>query len=233
MSQALLYCFSDKESRREAVLEVRNKVGEHLVNVEDNDKLMPPGIRGGIGFYRASSTGGYHLSHRPYEDVEKFIEHLGVGDHEVLRIARFEQLEQADDPTDEDPVNEVSPDDVILSYVEDAMHRANEIDADEDTAVLGQQKNGLLVETVPKKNVVSGVKSHIYGMTASGEEEFRRLDGTWIVERADLFLDGLEDNAFEMKDLYTYDCSGEVPEYIQPSELQGRDGFVVTVETKY
>lgn len=82
MTQARLYGFSNADNRREATIRVRDSIAEHLVDVNGNDELFPRGIRGGIGFYRASSTGGYHLSHRPYEDVEKFIEHLGVREFE-------------------------------------------------------------------------------------------------------------------------------------------------------
>lgn len=234
MTQARLYGFSNADNRREATIEVRDKISEYLVNVEGNNQLFPPGLRGGIGFYRASSTGGFHLNDRPYQDVERFIEHLGVGGHEILRIAKFEQMHQSDSLSEDEIISQDSDEEEILSLVEDAMQRVNEIDVNEDdTAVLGDQVNGLEVQTVPREKVISGIKSHIYGITPEGWDEFRRIDGTWIVEETEEFLEDTTVEDFQHSDLYAYDCTKKKPQYIQPTELEGRDGFVVTVGTKY
>lgn len=147
MTQARLYGFSNADNRREATIEVRDKISEYLVNVEGNNQLFPPGLRGGIGFYRASSTGGLNLNDRPYRDVERFIEHLGVGGYKILRIAKFEQMHQSDSLSEEEIISQASDEEEILSFVEDAMHRVNEIDVNEnDTAVLGDQVNGLEIQ---------------------------------------------------------------------------------------
>lgn len=236
MTQARLFGVSNAENRREAAIEVRNKIAEHLVNVEGNDELFPSGLRGGIGFYRASSTGGFHLNGRPYEDVDRFIEHLNVDAFELVRIAKFEQrrqIRESDDmnPEEQDMVDSESSEEEILSYLEDSMQRVNEMDVDEENlAILGQQVNGLRIQTVPREKIVSGVESHVLGVSS---DEFRQVDGTWIVEETQPFLERMEEDDFEMTDLYIFDCTEEKPDHIQLSDLENRDSFVVTVGTKY
>lgn len=236
MTQATLFGFSDADNRREAVIEVRDKIAEYLVNVEDNDELFPPRLGSGIGFYRASSTGGFHLNDRPYEDVERFIEHLNIDGFELMRIAKFEQQKQireSDDmkPDEQEMVSMESSEEDVLSYIEEAMQRVNKMDVDEENlAILGQQVNGLRIQTVPRKKVISGVESHHLSVSS---DEFRQIDGTWIVEETQSFLENTEDDDFKNTDRYVFDCTGEKPSHIQPPDVKNRDGFVVTVGTKY
>lgn len=70
-------------------------------------------------------------------------------------------------------------------------------------------------------------------MKPEGWDEFRRIDGTLIVEETEEFLEDTTVEDFQHSDLYAYDCTKNKPQYIQPTELEGRDGFVVSVGTKY
>lgn len=231
MTQARLYGFSDADHRRQATISVRDSIAEHLVDVEENDELFPRGVRGGIGFYRASSTGGYPLVDRPYKDVDKFIEHLGVSEFEIYRIAKFEQYKQINESegwentNKQDLIyNEIS-EDILREYVEYAMERANEVNISDDMMLLGSQVNGLRLQAVKEERVVSGVKSDFSGS--------RRIDGTWIVYNVESFFNERDAEEFSRSDGYVYDCTGPKPQYIDFSELNGRDGFVVEVGTKY
>lgn len=229
MTQARIYAFSDAQDRRQATIEVRDRIAEYLVNVTDNHNLLPEDIRGGAGFYRVSSTGGYQLTDRPYEDVHRFIEQLGVGESGIHRIAKFEQYEQMSGSEERDLI--LNSEDDVLSYVEDAMERVNELNVDEDNmSILGSQRNGLKIQVVPEDIVVSGVASD-FGGNEFGDN--RQVDGTWLVRSLTSFLDNWSNEQFEGTNQYIYDCSNEKPKHLDISDIEDRNGFIVTVGTKY
>ena len=105
------------------------------------------------------------------------------------------------------------------------MKRANETNISDDKMLLGSQVNGLRLQAVPEEMVVSGVKSD-FG-------DHRTIDGTWIVYNVESFLNQRCSEEFKRSDEYIYDCTGRIPEYIDFSDLNGRDGFIVAVGTKY
>jgi hypothetical protein len=238
MNYALLYCLSDADTMYEAVIDVRGYLAECLVNTDVRDETVPLGISkskipGDLTFYSARASSGGVFNRRPYQDLDAFLDEFrSILGHDLYRIARFEQRQK---DSIENEIQIDSDRERMMSLAEDLMFRVNSMDVGEDSSLLGKILTELSFRTIPNKNLIFAVKSHLYSMVLEDEDlgfsEYLRYDGPWVVKNVNYF------NSWSTgfyPEVYGFDCTGAYPEAVSLNKLSRMDdGFVVEVETKY